>query len=243
MTPMARTRQAQGAPYTGAPGRWTVVLPVKGGADAKSRLVHPARSDLAGAIALDTVDAVLGAGLVHRVLVVTADPRVRSAHTALGAEVVQDPGQGLAGAVAAGLAAAGPGACALLLADLPSLRAADVDDVLDACGRAFAVGAQQVTVPDADGTGTVMLAAATPGRLRPRFGPGSAAAHARDAVVLLAAPARLRRDVDTVAHLAEAERSGVGPRTAAVLSEGGAAWPQPRSTMAPREASLSPKRS
>ena len=100
-------------------------------------------------------------------------------------------------------------------------------------------------MPDADGTGTVLLAAASPGALRPRFGPGSAAAHAREAVVLADAPVRLRRDVDTAAHLDEAVAHGVGPRTAAVLAAvaGAGSRPQPRSTMAPSAASFSPKRS
>ncbi|MFC3688274.1 2-phospho-L-lactate guanylyltransferase [Aquipuribacter hungaricus] len=214
------------------PGRWTVVLPVKGGTMAKSRLRHPARAGLAAAVALDTTAAVAACPRVRRVLVVTGDAATAAAHVALGAEVVADPGGGLAAALAAGALAAGtsagaaaagqsptdPGPCALLLADLPALRPDDLAQALQACEDALAAGADQVTVPDADGTGTVLLAAASPRDLRPRFGPGSAAAHAATSVVLVAAPARLRRDVDTAEHLAEAEVLGVGPRTAAVLA-------------------------
>ena len=203
------------------PGGWTVVLPVKGGPGAKSRLGHPARADLAGAVALDTVAAVLACPHVSRVLVVTADTQVAAAHAALGALVVHDPGGGLAGALAAGAAAAPASRCALLLADLPSLRPEDVSVVLDACERLLDAGARQVTVPDADGTGTVLLAAGSASALRPRFGPGSAAAHAADAVVVPGAPVRVRRDVDTAEHLAGAVRLGVGPRTAAVLAATG----------------------
>ncbi len=125
------------------PAGWTVVLPVKGGPDAKSRLGHPARGALAAAVALDTVAAAIGARLVRRVLVVTSDPAVAAAHRALGAEVVPDPGQGLAGALVAGAAAAADGRsspCALLLADLPALRPADLDAALAACGRELAGG-------------------------------------------------------------------------------------------------------
>ena len=206
---------------TAPPGGWTVVMPVKGGPGAKSRLGHPARSDLAGAVALDTVAAVLACAQVSRVLVVTADAQVAAAHAALGAVVVHDPGGGLAGALLAGAAAAPASWCALLLADLPSLRPGDVTAVLGACERLLGAGARQVTVPDADGTGTVLLAAASASALRPRFGPGSAAAHAADAVVLPGAPVRLRRDVDTTEHLGDAVRLGVGPRTAAVLAATG----------------------
>lgn len=206
---------------TAPPGGWTVVLPVKGGPGAKSRLGHPARSDLAGAVALDTVAAVLACSQVSRVIVVTADVQVAAAHATLGARVVHDPGGGLAGALAAGAAAAPASRCALLLADLPSLRPEDVAVVLDACERLLGAGARQVTVPDADGTGTVLLAAGSASALRPRFGPGSAAAHAADAVVLPGAPVRLRRDVDTAEHLGDAVRLGVGPRTTAVLAATG----------------------
>jgi len=199
---------------------WTVVLPVKGGRAAKSRLQHPARPDLAAAVALDTVAAVVRCAPVRRVLVVTGDAAAARAHLALGATVVPDPGGGLDGALAAGAAAASaqPGPCALLLADLPALRPEDLATALVGCGRALAGGAGQVTVPDAEGSGTVLLAAASAAVLRPRFGAGSAAAHAVGSVVLTAAPARLRRDVDTAAHLAEAVLLGVGPRTAAVLA-------------------------
>lgn len=199
--------------------RWTVVLPVKGGPDAKSRLRHPARARLARAFALDATAAVLACPTVAAVVVVTADDAVAADHAALGARVVADPGTGLAAALAAGTAAAAPDApCALLLADLPALRPAELGRTLATAAAVLAARAAQAVVPDADGTGTVMLAAARPAALRPRFGPGSAAAHARDAVVLPDAPAGLRRDVDTDAHLAAAVVLGVGPRTAAALA-------------------------
>lgn len=220
-----------------APRAWTVVLPVKGGADAKSRLRHPSRTALARAFALDAVDAVLACPEVARALVVTVDPAAAHEHAALGAEVVTDPGTGLADALRAGsTAAAADRPCALLLADLPALRPADLEVVLRACRDALAGGAHQVVVPDADGTGTVLLAAARPADLRPAFGAGSAAAHAAAAVVLADVPEGVRRDVDTDAHLRAAVALGVGERTAAVLG-------QPRSTIAPSAASFSPKRS
>lgn len=203
----------------GDPASWTVVLPVKGGPAAKSRLDHPARAGLARAFALDAVTAVTACSRVGAVLVVTADDDVAAEHAALGASVVADPGGGLVAALRAGAALARPDApCALLLADLPALRPADLDQALAACESLLLGGAAQVTVPDADGSGTVLLAAATPTGLRPEFGDDSARVHARSAVVLADAPAGLRRDVDTGSHLSAAQALGVGPRTAAVLA-------------------------
>lgn len=217
---------------------WTVVLPVKGGPTAKSRLQHPRRPHLARAFALDAVTAVLSCASVATTVVVTGDRETAAAHAPLGAQVVVDPGAGLAGALQAGYRAADPDRpCALLLADLPSLRPLDLVRALTACEAVLRAGAAQATVPDADGSGTVLLAALRPSLLRPRFGAGSAAAHAAEAHVVADAPARLRRDVDTDEHLAEALALGVGAATAAVLAGSG----QPRSTMAPREASFSPK--
>ncbi|WP_380168710.1 2-phospho-L-lactate guanylyltransferase [Jannaschia sp. R86511] len=223
---------------------WSVVMPVKGGDRAKSRLRDPRRAALARSVALDAVAAALACPAVAQVVVVTADATTAQEHEALGATVVADPGAGLDGALLAGAAACHRDRpCALLLADLPSLRPTDLRRVLDDClGRLEQPGpggdaAAMVTVPDADGHGTVLLAAARPAALRPRFGPGSAQAHARLASVLDRAPAGVRRDVDTDEHLREAVTLGVGPRTAQVLAA------QPRSTMAPRAASFSPKRS
>jgi 2-phospho-L-lactate guanylyltransferase len=214
---------------------WAVVLPVKGGADAKSRLEHPARAELARAFALDAVTAVLACEAVAQVVVVTADAAVAREHTVLGAHVVTDPGTGLVDALRAGASAApAHQPCALLLADLPALRPEDLGTALAACRALLNDGAAQVVVPDADGTGTVLLAAARPDRLRPAFGSGSAVAHAETAHVLTDVSDRLRRDVDTDAHLEAAVALGVGERTAAVLR-------QPRSTIAPSAASFSPK--
>jgi len=87
---------------------WAVVVPVKGGPLAKSRLHLPrdARAALADAFARDTVDA-LAAGMPGAaVLVVTPDAEVARWVTGAGHAVVADPGSGLDSAVAAGVGAA-----------------------------------------------------------------------------------------------------------------------------------------
>src|SRR5260370_12759737 len=72
---------------------WSVLMPVKVLARAKSRLAGlagPRRGDLALALACDTVTAVLGADAVARVIVITDDQVARAALTALGALAVPD---------------------------------------------------------------------------------------------------------------------------------------------------------
>ena len=72
---------------------WTVLLPVKVLARAKSRLAVLAgdrRGDLALALASDTVTAVLACPEVARVVVVTSDPVAGPLLAALGAIVVAD---------------------------------------------------------------------------------------------------------------------------------------------------------
>ncbi|MDX6419475.1 MAG: 2-phospho-L-lactate/phosphoenolpyruvate guanylyltransferase, partial [Trebonia sp.] len=72
---------------------WTVLLPVKVLARAKSRLAVLAgdrRGDLALALASDTVTAVLACPEVARVVVVTSDPGAGPLLAALGAIVVAE---------------------------------------------------------------------------------------------------------------------------------------------------------
>ncbi|OLB66751.1 MAG: 2-phospho-L-lactate guanylyltransferase [Actinobacteria bacterium 13_2_20CM_2_72_6] len=194
---------------------WTVLVPVKDLGSAKSRLrgALPAvpHVDLVLALVLDTLAAALACPAVAGVLVVTSDEVVAVAAREAGAKVVPDaPAAGLNAALSHGAAVAGRGALAALLGDLPALRGADL---------AAALGAATVRgyAPDAAGTGTTLLAAPPGVPLEPRFGPGSARAHAESGAVALPAAASLRRDVDTAADLAAAALLGVGARTAALL--------------------------
>lgn len=193
---------------------WSVVVPVKRLAVAKSRLALPAalRRDLALAMALDTVAAAAAAKPVGEVVVVTdEDP---APFDRLGATVVADaPAAGLNPALRhAAARSAGPGVAALA-ADLPALLADDLDSALESVppGRCL-------VVPDAAGAGTTLLAAhRVP--LQPVFGPGSFAAHvALGAVPLVAAAPSLRRDVDSVADLVAAVDLGAGPHTLTTLA-------------------------
>lgn len=74
--------------------RWTVVIPLKPLARAKSRLADTASAGLRPALALafaqDTVAAVLACEAVGDVAVVTGDPLAGRELAALGARVVAD---------------------------------------------------------------------------------------------------------------------------------------------------------
>lgn len=203
------------------PRRWRLVVPVKPLPIAKSRLAPATgehRGELALAFAADTVRAALACARVDGVLVVTDDPLVAEAVRAQGAETVADVRGGLNAALThgAGLASrrwAGTGVAALS-ADLPALRADELDRVLNQASahhRSF--------LPDAAGIGTTFLAAAPGIALAPAFGGASRARHRASGAHELTLPGvdSVRRDVDTAEDLARAVELGVGPRTWAVL--------------------------
>lgn len=205
---------------------WVAVVPVKGGAEAKSRLGGlPARGRLAEAFALDTVAALAAASAVSQVIVVCGEHVSPAPFAALGAEVLRER-RALDGTGEGGLnrairhatelvRAAHPEAdVAVVTGDLPALTALDVDEALG-----LAEAHERSMIPDEEGNGTTALLALAGVPFTPRFGAGSRAAHEADGHVPLplAATARIRRDVDTQANLDEALRLGVGPHTLALV--------------------------
>ena len=219
---------------------WRLVVPIKGGAGAKSRLHPPpgvSRASLACAIARDCLAAACSGMPRGRVHVVTADPDTAVLAQRLGAAVVPDPGLGLNAAVAVGIAAAAGAAraaqaaqaaqglslpdasagsraaIAVLLGDLPALLPEDLVAALSA-----AAGFERAVVPDADGTGTVLLTSRR-GALEPAFGAGSAERHVRAGHERLDLDLpRLRTDVDDDLSLTRARTLGLGPATSAALA-------------------------
>jgi len=201
---------------------WSLLVPVKHLARAKSRLARaagPHRAELALAIACDTVAAALECPAVERVLAITDDPRAGRALEVLGARVVAgEPGTGLNPALEHGEAAAGPrtpgtGLCALS-ADLPALRPTELAAVLRAAqryGRSF--------LADAPGTGTTLLAATAGSFLLPAFEGASRARHLRSGAreLLVSGVETVRKDVDTPQDLRAARELGVGPSTQRLL--------------------------
>jgi 2-phospho-L-lactate guanylyltransferase len=201
-----------------------LVVPIKRLDRAKSRLRGAVpgveHAELVLALLLDTVTAAVDAPGVRRVLVICEDDRVPVALRGTGAECVDVRGlPGLNAALDHGaelLRAADPlGTVGALQADLPALRSADLHAALTAAGgrRAFCA--------DRPGTGTTLLVAA-PGRpLVPRFGVGSAAAHAASGAILLDGAPSLRCDVDTGEDLSTAAALGLGGHSATLLADSG----------------------
>jgi 2-phospho-L-lactate guanylyltransferase len=199
--------------------RWRLIVPVKGQLIAKSRLHPPAavaRADLAHAFALDTIAAALAGLPPAHLVVVTSDEPTAAFVRAGGGIAIADGDSGLNAAIRLGIGyveqVMGPGPTAVLLGDIPTLRARDLTRALSVCAAH-----SKALVPDASGNGTVMISALSPGDLHPRFGPHSAREHSRDCVRLdLDLPA-LRTDVDDDQSLIDAVAIGVGRHTAAVL--------------------------
>jgi 2-phospho-L-lactate guanylyltransferase len=198
---------------------WSVLMPVKVLAQAKSRLAAlagPRRGELALALACDTVAAVLSSGPVARVIVITDDQVAGPALAGLGALVVPDePRDGLNAALrhgAAHAAARWPGEGTVALsADLPALRPDELGRTL----RAAAVW-PSAFVADAAGDGTTLYAAAPGVPFRPAFGLASRSRHAASGAAELDLDGipGLRQDVDTPDDLRVAVTLGLGPRSA-----------------------------
>src|SRR5258707_6802981 len=119
---------------------WTVVIPVKVLARAKSRLevlAGPRRGELALAMAADTVLAVLDCSEVARILVVTSDEVTGPELASLGVSVASDePDGGLNAALRHGASIAAQNwpwtGTAALSADLPALRTSELSRALRA---------------------------------------------------------------------------------------------------------------
>lgn len=216
-----------------------VVITVKPLDRAKSRLVgaadrgvgdRAAHEALALALVRDTAAAAMATPNVRRLLVVTSDPVIRERLAADGVPTTPDtPDRGLNAAFAHGadllrgigplslrglVAADPPATVAALQSDLPALRPEELAKAIaEAAGR-------RAYCADRQGTGTTLLIAAPGARLDPRFGPGSAAAHAASGAIRVGdGLASLRCDVDTAGDLAIASRLGLGHRTASLVGD------------------------
>jgi 2-phospho-L-lactate/phosphoenolpyruvate guanylyltransferase len=204
-----------------APSRWTLLVPVKQTAVAKSRLADfagPMRAELAQAMALDCVTSALECRVVRRVVVVTDDP-FAAEFRRIGAVVYPDlPDNGLNPALTYAADRVrlefAEQSVASLSADLAALRSDELLRALGQCrdARGF--------VSDVAGTGTTMLAADTGYVLDPRFGPDSATAHQVSGAmpIDISGIDSVRRDVDTADDLTAAIELGVGPATAKVIA-------------------------
>jgi len=197
--------------------KYVALIPVKPPALGKSRMLglpDDQRRALAAAFALDTVASCVAAHAIAEVLVATDDAAFSVELAALGAVTIPDGvALDLNGTLRQSAAEARrrwPDLLPLALtADLPSVRAVDLDEAL-----ASVAPGEAAYVADAEGLGTTLYTA-TYDDFDPRFGAGSALAHDATGARAITAPlVRLRRDVDDLSDLEHAVGLGVGPRTA-----------------------------
>jgi 2-phospho-L-lactate guanylyltransferase len=189
------------APGDAALGPQVVLVPVKGFQQAKRRLgatlSDAARVDLVRSMA----EHVLAACAPLPVAVVCDDAEVARWAKGLGATVVWEPGQGLNGAVRAGveqLAAAGVEWVIVAHGDLPRARGLGSLSPFDGV----------TLIPDRSDDGTNVLRLPVPCDFHFAYGPGSFRAHRAEAVRLGLAVRVLRNpalayDVDWPADVAE----------------------------------------
>ncbi|MGD9960830.1 2-phospho-L-lactate guanylyltransferase [Nocardioides sp.] len=200
--------------------RFVVVVPIKPPARGKSRLVQlpdAERIELARAFALDTAMAAQQVGSVVAVLALTDDFRLAAELAATGCVVMPDAVSDDLNAnltqAAFEVARRWPQAGVVALcADLPALRASELESALQAVpatGAAF--------VADASGTGTTLYAARRATDFAPTFGHLSANRHLDSGAVALDGDwPSLRQDVDEVGDLGRALVLGVGAHTRSV---------------------------
>ena len=200
---------------------WALV-PIRGLETAKTRLGEDLdaeeRVDLVTRLLRQTLIATRDARRIAGTIVVTMDPAaagIAKEHRAVGL-VERAPGLNEAIEAARSVAIArGATAILVLPADLPSVAARSVDELLaraSAAGAASAVdatGGLVALVPDRHGHGTNALVVSPPAAIGPAFGAESRAAHERAAAaagagyVELEGPLSL--DLDTPADLIAAE--------------------------------------
>jgi 2-phospho-L-lactate guanylyltransferase len=198
---------------------WVVLVPVKRFETGKTRFDSRIdRTALAEALARDTLEAVSGSAHIRMLLVMTDDPTlVDDLRLPVAVTVRTQRVPGLNNAIADGLRFASESwpdwGQAVLLGDLPALTSEDLERTLE-LAEELPLG----IVPDAQGTGTVMITAQPGVPLLPRFGVGSAQRHRDLGHTLLRAPERMRRDVDTAEDLEAAIRLGVGRHTAQLVA-------------------------
>lgn len=180
--------------------KWSVILPIKGGSEAKSRLgSHPRSIYLAHEFAEKTLVALLACPEVGNVIIVAGDERwanLRSERIT----GISDPGGGLNAAIRAARDYKNENRENQLVGVVPSdLALLDPTDLAKVLKEARLH--PRTFVRDKDGDGTTLLTALKRSELVPLYGESSALAHLNSGAIELRAPHSVRFDVDTLADL------------------------------------------
>lgn len=205
--------------------QWCVIVPVSPAAVAKSRLrpLGAARQQLARTFALDVIAAARHSVAVTHLLVVGDGTLVGEADLEQDALLLVDTSvASLNESISAAESRAralGYSSIAVLVADIPCVRPADLDDLLT---RAKAV--PRGFVADHTGTGTTVLTTTGPA-LAPAFGADSAARHQGSGATRIEVSVRVSYDIDDPADIAMALVYGLGAATSSALGAIAAAQP------------------
>jgi 2-phospho-L-lactate guanylyltransferase len=194
---------------------WALV-PIRGLETAKTRLGEDLDPEERVALVTNllrrTLVATRDARRIAGTVVVTMDPEAAGIATELRAIGLVERAPGLNAAIeAARSVAVARGATAVLVlpADLPSVSAGAIDELIAAASEAGRAGGLAVAVPDRHGLGTNALLLSPPGAIDPAFGDSSRAAHATRAeaagIRWLELDGPLALDLDTAADLLDAE--------------------------------------
>lgn len=207
------------APFSHDDVKISVVIAVRGGVDAKSRLRpvlgRAGCSALVGAMLGDMVSALRDCAAVARILLVTPTPELAAS---LDVEILADAPHGDLNAAFARASREVSGPILYLPGDLPELDAASVL----ALSERFAPGSVLIVPSVTDGgTGALLGDAIPPGLFA--FGPNSLERHCETVRAALMTPvivenAAFAQDVDSPPQLLRAAQYG-GPRTRALLAE------------------------
>ena len=202
--------------------RIVAIVPVRSLSGAKSRLGEPLdpeeRAELILALLRRTVAAALAARRLDSVAVVSRDVELLTQARAMGAASVLQESDGLNKGLSETRDSACGEATALLVlpADLPAVSAEAIERLIEAAEETALREPERpvvVLVPDRHGTGTNALLVAPPNAIEFRFGEGSRAAHAAEAVAAGAAYVELDGplafDLDTPEDLREADMGGL----------------------------------
>jgi 2-phospho-L-lactate guanylyltransferase len=191
------------------------IIPVNAPGAAKRRLepllAQEERTELVRAMLADVVAACKQARSVESVLVVTPEPSLAPP----GTEILTDPAQGHAAAVAAALAACRAPGAVVVMADCPLVRPETIDRLCEA--------ARPVALCPAQDGGTNALALRPPDAIEPAFGLASGAsvtierASAAGFEAVVVDDPLVALDVDRPADLRRVLELGAGTQTRALL--------------------------
>jgi 2-phospho-L-lactate guanylyltransferase len=182
----------------------TAIVPAKALDQAKGRLSamlgEAERRELALAMLEDVVRALQSARTIDGVVVVSPDVEVRALASALGARSIEEPAsvRGINQALSYALAALEPRpeSLVVVLADVPEMRAEEVDEAVAALPE------RGIVVCPSHDKGTGLLAMRPAGVIPFRFGPQSFSLHKREAAaqklpVEVVRAESIARDIDS----------------------------------------------